>query len=153
MIVGRIENFSSKNFVSKNLKTAFDYLKKTDLLSISSGKTIIDGDNVWINRSSYIGKDEKDCKWENHQKYLDIQLVIKGKEKIGYVDLSNDSVSIIGEYDSLKDRANFTAKEEAMITLNSGAFVIVWPHDLHKPCIKVNDEIIEKIVVKVKIDN
>lgn len=151
MIIGKIKDFKSKDFTHPNIKKAFEFIESNDLLELKEGKTVIDGDNVWVNRSSYIGKDISECKLENHNNYLDLQLVIKGKEGFGYVDLSREGLVETAPYDKIKDKTNYKGPLDGTIILHDEQFALVWPNDVHMPLIKVNDEIIEKAVFKIKI--
>lgn len=158
MVVGHINDFTSKDFsYSKNLQIAFDYINKKGLeglLSLKTGKTMLKDDGeVYLNRQSYVGKKFEDAKIEGHDKWLDIQIVLKNKEGIGYVDKRKyDAKNITVPYDSVKDKTNYEGELDGVITTEAGYFVLVYPNDLHKPCIKLNDEVIEKAVIKVKID-
>lgn len=153
MVISNLKHTQIKHFsYSKNLQKAFEYLKNTDLLALPLGKTIIDGDEVYLNRLQYQGKELKDCKIEGHKNYLDIQLVVQGKEKIGYVDIDNQSLSILTSYDDKKDKTNYLGELDGEIVLSDGFYALVFPEDLHMPQIKVDDNLIEKVVVKVKID-
>ncbi len=158
MIIGNIKDFSKRDFsYSKNLTTAFEYLNKLGvdgLLKLENGKHIIDEKGeVYLNRSSYVGKELKDCKIEGHEKWLDIQLVLKNSEKIGYVDKRKfDESNVTIPYNPEKDKTNYKGELDGIITLDKGYFALVYPNDLHEPCIKVNEDTIEKAVVKVKID-
>ena len=158
MLVGNIKDFSSKDFpYSKNLQIAFHYLNEKGvegLLTLPIGKTLIKEDGeVYLNRSSYVGKEFKDAKIEGHEKWLDIQIVLSGKEDVGYVDKRKyDDSNITIPYNPEKDKTNYEGPLDAVVRLEGGYFVLVYPNDLHKPCIKVDDNKIEKAVVKVKID-
>lgn len=153
MIVANINDVKVEEFAfSKNLQKAIEYLKTHNLLEEKEGKIIVDGDNVYINRSSYIAKNIEDCKIEGHENYLDIQLVLQGEEAIGYVDKRKSGLEITSPYNPIKDKANYKGLVDGIINLRGGFFAIVFPNDLHQPCIKVNDEKVEKAVVKVKID-
>ena len=63
------------------------------------GEVLVDGENVYASVQTYVTKD--DAKYESHRRYIDIQYMIDGEEKIGVTDLSN-CVSCV-EYDSEKD--------------------------------------------------
>jgi YhcH/YjgK/YiaL family protein len=158
MIVGNINDFTAKDFAySKNLQIAFDYLNKLGLdglLKLEAGKHMIKEDGeVYVNRSSYVGKEFKDAKIEGHEKWLDIQIVLANAEDIGYVDKRKyDGKNITVPYNAEKDKTNYEGELDAVCRVAAGYFVLVYPNDLHKPCIKVNDNTIEKAVVKVKID-
>ena len=152
MIVGNLKDFKNVKFENENINKAFKFIYENNLLELPLGKTDIDGDNVWVNRMSYVGKEEELCKLENHHNYLDLQLVLSGAEGMGYVHIDRDFVKMVGEYDAVKDKANFVGPLDGIIKLYSNDFVIVWPSDLHMPLIKVNDEQIEKAVFKIKIN-
>jgi YhcH/YjgK/YiaL family protein len=154
MIVGYINDFKPSFFegFSKNIATAIRFAQENDLLALPAGKTLIDGDNVYVNRSSYIGKPFEECKIEGHDKYLDLQLVLEGDEGFGYVDKEKEGVEPTGPYDEVKDKTNYEGKLDGTINLRSGFFALVFPNDLHKPCIKLNNKNIEKAVFKIKID-
>jgi YhcH/YjgK/YiaL family protein len=151
MIIGNIKDFKPEYFTSANIKKAIEYANTHDLLSLPEGKTVIDGDNLYVNRSSYVGKRFEDAKIEGHEHYLDLQLVLKGEEGMGYVDKRKEGL-VATPYDEVKDRTNYTGKLDGIINLRSGFFALVFPNDLHQPCLKVNDEKIEKAVFKIKID-
>ena len=158
MIVGNIKDFSSRDFAySKNLQVAFDYINEKGLkglLALPNGKILLKEDGeVYLNRSSYVGKAFEDAKIEGHEKWLDIQIVLKGSEDIGYVDKRKyDESNITVPYNAEKDKTNYEGRLDGIITTQAGYFCLVFPNDLHKPCIKVDDEVIEKAVIKVKID-
>lgn len=152
MIVGNLKDFKNVKFENENINKAFKFIYENNLLELPLGKTDIDGDNVWVNRMSYVGKEEELCKLENHHNYLDLQLVLSGIEGMGYVHIDRAFVKMDGEYDAVKDKANFVGPLDGIIKLHSNDFVIVWPSDLHMPLIKVNDDQIEKAVFKIKIN-
>ncbi|GLT15314.1 YhcH/YjgK/YiaL family protein [Vibrio algivorus] len=90
-----------------------------------------------------------DCKCEYHDKYMDVQILLEGKEIIGHSlqkpetdhKLKND-VAFIDEVSS-----------ENFIELSSNEFAIFPPRELHRPLCKVNDTLkIKKAIVKVPIN-
>ena len=152
MVIGNLRDFSPKDFKDKNIQTAFTYLKGHDLLALPVGKTLIDGDNVILNRQSYRGKSEADAKIEGHRHHLDLQIVLKGVERFGYVNKERQGLAEMGPYDPLKDRTNYQGELDGEIDLHEGDFALVYPEDLHKACVDVNGETIEKAVFKIAID-
>lgn len=52
------------------------------------GKVAIDGDRIFAEIQEYTTKDPKDCRFETHRKYYDIQYVAEGEEFFGYIPLS-----------------------------------------------------------------
>lgn len=151
MIIGKLEDFKSSDFAHENIKKAFDFIATHDLLSLPEGKTVVDGDNVWVNRSNYVGREFANCKIEGHEKYLDLQIVLKGVEGFGYVHKDREGLTVTFPYDEVKDRANYAGPLDGIIDLHDHEFALVWPNDLHMPLIKRNDEVIQKAVFKIKL--
>ena len=48
-LVGRVSESAKYDSLGKNLKTAFEFLRKTDLPALSDGRTVVDGKNVYVN--------------------------------------------------------------------------------------------------------
>lgn len=150
MIYDLINNSDLYLAINPNLKSAFDFLRKNDLFALEIGRHDIDGDNSFALVSEYKSKDESAGRWEAHKNYLDIQLVLKGKEKFGFSNLK-EMTKVIAEYSVEKDIMFFEGSGN-FLELTAGYFVIVFPGDSHKPGITTDEETeIRKIVVKVKI--
>ena len=89
---------------------------------------------------------------EVHRRYLDIQFLARGEEKIGVaIDTGNNKVSeylleqrdIIFYHDS---------EHESFIEMIPGSYAIFFPQDVHRPaCNKNAPAAIRKIVVKVAL--
>jgi len=149
MIFDKIENIELYASIGKNLKKGIDFLISNDLMNLPVGKTEIDGANVFASVSEYVSKPQAECRSEAHEKYIDIQCVISGKEIIGYVPLGGQTVTT--PYNPEKDIVFFSG-ETTPLVLNAGMFAVFFPQDVHQPCAQVNGpEPVKKIVVKVKI--
>jgi YhcH/YjgK/YiaL family protein len=151
MIIGKLKDLNLYKGLCKNIDKAIDYAISTDLLSLAVGKYEIDGKNIYINRQSYTGKPVADCVAENHKDYLDLQILLKGSEGFGYADISNSTLQLIDPYNKEKDVTKYTCTDETVYTMTMGSFAILFPEDIHRPQIKINDSTIEKAVIKIKI--
>jgi YhcH/YjgK/YiaL family protein len=129
---------------------AFAFLKSADLETIAPGKYVVDGDNVFISVTEGPTKDPEAARWEAHKKYIDIQYVIKGKEKMGVVPIEKAVVTV--NFDTTKDIGFYTApdKDSEYYEASSKAFLIFFPNDVHRPGIKVAGfDATKKLVVKI----
>jgi len=151
MIIGKLAHIDRYKGISKNIDTAIDFVLNNDLLSLPKGRTVIDGDNVYLNRDTYVAKDLKDCFFENHEKYMDLQIVLKGKEVFAYTDITNPTLKVTVPYNTEKDVTKYSAEGGVFFTLEEG-FALVYTEDVHLAKCKANDEIVEKAVIKIKID-
>ena len=149
MIKDKLKNAKIYYNLSENLKTGFKWLENTDLSTINDGKYEIDDNKVYASVQTYETKE--DANYESHRKYIDIQYMIDGIEKIGVTDLSNCSTCI--EYDSEKDLEFYNINcEEEYLELAEGQFIVLYPNDAHKPSIsKDKKTTVKKVVVKVAV--
>lgn len=132
---------------------AFEFLKNTRFDTLSVGKHILDGENVFVSVMEGPTKKPEDAKWEAHRKYIDIQYVISGKESMGVVAL--EKAKIIDTFNNEKDIAFYTASEKdaKYNEANPKAFLIFFPADVHRPGIKIEGcDATKKLVVKIKAD-
>lgn len=149
MIIDKLTNSGLYCFENKRIKAAIDFLKETDFSKIEDGKYEIDGENIYYIKTKYLTKQTDEAQLEAHKKYIDVQFVLKGKEKIGYVPFTSQKV--FKEYDSENDYMLFDEECDFLI-FKEGMFAILFPEDLHKPGIIVNGaEEVKKVVIKVKI--
>ena len=148
MIKDSIERADVYYNISNNLRNGFEWIKNVDLNNISDGRYDL-SDGNYANVQTYTTKD--DALFEAHRNYIDIQYVVEGEEQVGVVDYSVCSVGI--EYDEEKDIEFLTCNLSTQyIKIKKGEFLVLFPHDAHKPSIKIDEnKLIKKIVVKVKI--
>ncbi|HEY8931441.1 MAG TPA: YhcH/YjgK/YiaL family protein [Mucilaginibacter sp.] len=125
------------------------FLKETNLDILSAGKHAIDGDNAYASVTEAPSKDFDKTAWESHEKYIDLQYVIKGKEQIDVADVS--TATITRPYDAGRDAANYTAKGTSYFAA-PGSFFLFFPQDAHRPNILVPGyEVVKKLVIKIKV--
>jgi YhcH/YjgK/YiaL family protein len=150
MILDHISNAHLYEAVNPYFKKAFEFLSKTNFADLAARRYEIEGDNVFAMLNEYDTKAEKDCRPEAHLKYIDIQFMVEGFEWIGYSRLDGQKVTKV--YDEKKDIAFFESEIDR-IPLRVNFFTILYPTDLHAPCIKegaVRKN--RKVVIKVKAD-
>lgn len=152
MIVGTLKEIKRYKGISKNIDTAIDFVISNDLLALPLGKGEVDGVNVYYNRLSYECKPIEDALAENHKNYLDLQIVLKGLEGFGYCHVDNSSIVEKIAYNDAKDVTKYDMKDEFIIPLKDNQYALVFPEDVHRPMVKLDDSHVEKIVVKIKID-
>ena len=160
MIVGKLKDIYRYKGIAKNIDTAINYIleKGIDgLLALPKGKTLIDGTDVYVNRDTYVAKDKKDTFFENHQNYMDLQVVLKGNEYFAYTDISNPTLKVSTEYDPVKDVTKYnggdvdSVKDSQWFVLNEG-YALVYTEDVHLAKCDVDGGIVEKAVFKIKIE-
>ena len=149
MIKDILEKSNIYENISDNLKLGLNWLKSNNLETISDGKYLIDGEKIYANVQTYETKD--DALFEAHRDYIDIQYMINGKELCGISNYYKCQSEI--EYDKIKDIEFLKLKSDFdYYSLRTGEFLILFPHDAHKPAISMDKKsIVKKVVVKVHI--
>ena len=150
MIVDKLSNAEEYYKLGTRIEKAFKYMENTDLAQLETGKYQIDGDNIFALVSEYETKNLEQGLWEAHRKYIDIQYIISGQEKMGYSCLDNMKTSI--EYEEKKDILFVTGQGD-YITVNKGSFALFTPTDAHMPSIKIDyPQSVKKLLLKILIE-
>ncbi len=152
MISGKIEDLKryfslhpTMEFVDKFL-AEYSAEPKPD-----GGYEIIPG-RLNANIQSYKTGSAEEKRFEAHRKFADVQVVVKGNERIDWADLSVCTDVISEEYSKGGDIAFYAdPKYLSSVTLETGMFMVMFPEDAHKPCVMAGNEpeSVTKIVFKV----
>lgn len=149
MIVDDLKNFENYIVINDKFKKVSDFLKNNDLKSMEKGSYEIDGKDIYVNIDEYKTKAITESSPEAHKNYLDIQIVLKGHEKIGYANI--ETAKTVVPYDKERDIEFLSANCE-YIKAYEGRFFIFFPQDLHHPCITDDAQSdIKKAVFKIKL--
>lgn len=127
----------------------FDYLAKTDLLSIPKGKHKIPGSDLVVSVEDSKNEPLEKRRSESHHKHIDFQYVVKGTERFGIIDHYTSTPNCkyrpdVIHYDYDRQKARFYDS-------NPGEFFIFFPRDWHiaKVATDGGDQTIRVIVIKV----
>lgn len=148
MIIDALSNAGRYIHVHPLFPKAFEFIKKQNLQEIEIGKYPIDGDKLHASVSEKKGSEKEAAKFEAHDHCIDIQVCIKGHEKLGWKP-RNTCVDIKTPYNSEKDVTFFNDTPDTYFDLRELQFAIFYPEDVHAPMI--GDDVIKKMVVKVKL--
>lgn len=150
MIIDILSNADKYSCIHPFFKKAFEYLRSMNLDEIEDGNYEIDGENIRAIVSNKPGKTEEESlkKFECHNKHIDIQFCINGREQIGWKPRLS-CISRKSDYDEGKDVIFYNDAPDMFFTLTDNQFAVFFPEDVHATMI--GDEKIKKVVVKVKI--
>lgn len=145
--VNKVE-FARQYNANKDLwDKAFAYLKNNDLKTLPKGKYTIVADKVTVSVTEDSTKDFDKTTWESHRKFIDIQYIVSGEEKIGIAPVS--TAKVIKPYDEKRDVANYEAEGKYYVS-TPDKFFIFFPGDAHRPNITTGNNLPDrKIVIKV----
>lgn len=151
MIIDSLSNAEKYFCVHPLFAHAFEYIKSQNIESMEVGNYEIDGDKLRSIISNNPGKKvaESTAKFECHNKHIDIQVCIKGKEQIGWKPRQSCTLPK-GDYNEMKDVLFYDDTPDMFFQLTNLQFAIFFPEDVHAPMIGEGN--IKKMVIKVKID-
>ncbi len=152
MIFGHVNDFESAfSWLPQPLKIAVDHLKRTDFAKLPTGNYDLQGKDIHVQVIELTTRPFAETRPEVHRQYIDVQFLVRGREKIGVAsDTGNNVVAedLLAERDLL-----FYAgmENESTLTMTPGSFAVFMPSDVHRPaCAFEQPEAIRKVVVKVR---
>jgi YhcH/YjgK/YiaL family protein len=149
MIVDTLANSHLYRGLSPRIDSAFTYLRETDLSTLEPGDYEIDGENIYSRALIYTTRLPEQGVWEAHRLYIDLQVMVRGEERICYAPLSRLTP---GAYDEARDFLRLSGEGDP-VTLPTGSFMLLWPTDGHMPCLAVDaPSPVKKVVVKIAVE-
>ena len=129
---------------------AFDFMRKTDLLSLASGRYPIIDRQLLVIVENVPGRTRADALLECHRKYIDIQLVLAGMDEMGWKTLA-DCREPVSDYSAEKDIQFFHDTPTIWIATPPNAFCIFFPEDAHAPL--VSNGQVRKAIFKIAAES
>jgi len=149
MVYDHIKYASEYFNLSQGIRSALVYLQQADLSALTPGRHDIEGDDVFALVSDYDTRLPSEAFWEAHRRHVDVQYVVRGRERIACGDLAQFSTD---PYDAERDLTVATGAATQSVEVGPGGFVILFPHDVHMPGLQAGGvDAVRKIVVKVRI--
>ncbi len=154
-IFGSLRTLESQARDDKFVKV-FNFLRSADLDGIFAKVTPeckevveIDGKDVFAIFQTYEAKPLAEARPEAHRKYIDVQYIHDGVERIGYADI--EDISGPADYDEESDIFFTAASRLSFVELGAGQGAVFFPSDLHAPCLEATGGRgqVRKIVFKV----
>ena len=113
--------------------------------------------DIKMNIGKYFTKSENEKFWESHKKYLDVQIMINGTEKVAINDIRDMKVK---SFDEEKDLTILEGNKAFDIVMKTGDVLVFFPNDVHKPELNISEtdnsgsirKIVTKVVFKIEIN-
>jgi biofilm protein TabA len=147
MIIDTLDNIQRYQTINPLMDSVVDFLAKSDLSTLKSGKILIKGEDLFINVSIQDAKNRSEAPLESHLEYIDIQIPISCDEEMGYTP-GNMLLKPSILYDSKADIAFYPGLADTYIEVRKGMFVIFFPGEGHAPAITSNG--IHKLIIKMR---
>lgn len=149
MIYDSLKHLEAYRGIHPGVIRGLELLRSTDFSAMEDGRHEINGERLFFLLQSYETAPANDTP-EAHRKYIDIQYLISGQERIGVGPLEE----MTGEVESRPEGDIwFYNGPLSEILLAGDKFAVLWPGDAHAPCIAVDGKPApcRKCVVKVRV--
>lgn len=151
MIYDKIENIGRYAGLSAGVVEGLRFLQSA-AADLPAGHYLLSGEN-YANVDEYDTKRVNPVGFEAHQKYIDIQFLLSGEERVLVRPLEECCCTM--PYDAVRDAAFFRHDEAgaAELRLGNGYFAVLFPNDAHEPQLCVGEpQAVRKVVVKVAVE-
>ena len=159
MIITNVNNEIQNKSLAKDIRFCIEFAKKNEnkILSLVNGSYDVGYNNIKMNLGKYFTKSENEKFWESHKKYLDVQIMINGTEKVAINDIRDMEVK---SFDEEKDLTILEGDKAFDIIMKTGDVLVFFPNDVHKPELNVSEnddsgnirKIVTKVVFKIEIN-
>jgi YhcH/YjgK/YiaL family protein len=150
MIIDKVENWKQYNFAAA-WQRAFEFLA-TLTPDSPERRYEIEGDDIFALVMSYKTFAPQSALFESHRDYIDIQSVLSGAE--GFECSFGDDLTVTTPYDSAAEAEFYKRIHPGQTRVNvfPGTFVMLYPHDAHRPGLMIGNEseLVKKVVVKIR---
>lgn len=127
---------------------AFAFLRETDLNALAPGRYPIEGESLFAIVEEANGRRRVDAQLECHRRYIDIQLVLRGVDEMGWKPV-RDCHQPVADYSDKRDIQFFHDVPASWIATPAGAFCVFFPEDAHAPLVGTGS--IRKMVLKIAV--
>ncbi|MCI7262941.1 MAG: YhcH/YjgK/YiaL family protein [Clostridium sp.] len=136
--------------LNEKINESIAVLEGLDKENLELGKYVVNEDFFYLVQE-YETKDPEIARHEAHEKYVDIQYMIQGKEQIDIAPA--EKMEVEEPYNADRDVVFFKEPEQAThVVLTDGGYAVLYPADSHKPGLRVGKAAkVRKIVGKVRI--
>ena len=148
MIVANLTNKHEYYGIHPELDKALDLLIQEFLEQAPTEKQYLDGENLFVTKYHLETIPYEQTFYESHKKYLDIQVVTQGMER---VEIAHPDGLTLTE--TRGDFYGYTGPADQSVLLKPGNFLVVFPGDAHRLRIPVSQpgEAFTRVVFKIKV--
>ena len=153
MIVDKFENVDLYAPCCPGLFYAIEFARQFDPAT-PDGKIEIDRQRMYAMVFSYKTESTEGFPFEAHKKYIDVQIMLRGEERM---DVSLDAdLPIRTPYSEDADAVLFDAPGSySSLVARVGQFAVFFPGDVHRPCASLDgvSTDVRKLVVKIRLQD
>lgn len=161
-LFGSLSTVRAQLASSPAFEIAFDYVARcltpgspeaARIAAVPVGKTerVELGQEVFALEQAYESKPPAEGKWEAHERFIDVQVVVTGRELMGVIEVAG--LRLTEDYRAERDLMFFApADGGSTLKVGSGGVAVFFPADGHMPSLADGaTTVVRKTVVKVPV--
>lgn len=150
MILDSLTRAGQYGTLGPRIAAGFEYLAALDPTT-SVGRHFIEGEDLFAMVQEYDTAPATEKRFESHLRYIDIQYLVSGRERMLYAPA--DTLDVQTPYNDEKDVAFYQDPQaSSSLLVAPGQFAIFFPTDGHKPgCMAGGREPVRKVVIKLRV--
>lgn len=136
--------------LKKISQAAYEFVEKFDPDTYADGRYELGG-GCYVNVQTFQTKMRKDGKFESHERYTDVQLLVSGEELDTIA--TRDEVRVMTPYNETKDITFYYNEMQGIdYVLSAGNYLVFDPSQVHMPGINCNGvHTNRKLIIKVPV--
>lgn len=132
------------------IRTALKWIRDHDIAHVDSGIYELQDRDIYINVQDITTQPAESCFPERHDEYIDIQYVVSGVERMGFIPYTGGE-TVLQEVPEKDVTIYQNIAGENFVDVPTGCYCIFFPNDIHRPgCASNQPAKVRKAVVKVK---
>ena len=152
MVADSLNNLMHYASLHPNIPASFaETIRRIEEGTLTVGKNVL-SETAYISLTEYTPREAEGAEFEAHKDYIDVQIMLEGKEEFHCVPLEKIADLETQAYDAEKDFALYGGEAQTICILTPGQFVICFPEDGHKPMLVADKPCAcRKAILKVHI--
>ena len=149
MIYAKHKDAPAYRGIHPNLDLALERITPEFLAGVGEQRVELRGGSVYATRFTYETIPAEESFFEAHRKYLDIHIMVEGRERVEIAPPES-----LTEFDRVEanDFYAYRGEGDYRLVLSPGDFLVVFPGDAHRIKMRLDGpETVSKVVFKVKI--
>lgn len=153
MVYDRIYHLKLYNSLSPLMSDLEGFIIRNDLNELDNGEHKISGEDLFVRVMEYETVAKDASVYESHRDYLDLHLILKGREVISC--LMENNLTVVREYSKEDDTVLFKGKAGKKLHMDPGDFLLLFPHEAHAPSLAISSvpEKVRKAVFKLRFSS
>ena len=148
MILDTLSNIDRYASLHPLFPRVIEFIRNSNLNALTVGIHPIIAEQLFVIVEEAHGRSRAEAQLECHRKYIDIQLVLEGRDEMGWKPLA-ECQQPVSDYSAAKDIQFFTDTADAWISTPANAYCIFFPQDTHAPLVSTGR--IRKLIFNVSV--